>query len=134
MTVVTSTVNDVLGHLFGDDTFSLPANYYIGLSTTTPTETGTNITEPVGNGYARVTVPNNSTYWNTASARAVTNKLDIDFAESTGSWGTITYFVIFDSLSGGTAMYFDSVSSRVVYDTTVVSFPAETVTITIPSS
>ena len=132
MSIVTTNANLILGYLFGDDTYTLPSNYYIGLSTTTPTATGTNITEPSGGAYARVTVPNNTTNWNTASARAVTNKLAIDFIESSASWGTITYFVIFDAVSGGNAQYFDSVSSRVVYTTTTVSFPVGSVTISIP--
>ena len=134
MAMVTDNVNLVLGHLFGDATYTLPTNYYVGLLTTTPTVTGTNITEPSGLGYARVAVPNNSTYWNTASARAVTNKLAIDFAESTGNWGTITYVVIFDALSGGNALYYNAVSARQVYDSTTVSFPADSLTISIPSA
>ena len=138
MPIVTSNANDVLGYLFGGadatSTYAAPAHYYVALSTTTPTVTGTNFTEPSGSGYARVEIDNDFTTWNTASGREVTNAIEIAFPESTASWGTITYIGFYDALTGGNLLYYNSVSSRVVYDATTVSFPADSITVSIPSS
>ncbi len=78
---------------------------YVGLSTTTPTDAGATFTEPVGNGYARVSVTNDATQWPTASGSpsSKTHANDIIFPVVTGGlWGTVTYFGIFTALSGGT--------------------------------
>lgn len=48
--------NKLLDHVFGGGDYARPATLYIGLSTTTIADGGTNITEPSGNGYARVAV------------------------------------------------------------------------------
>jgi hypothetical protein len=81
---------------------SVPATLYVALSTTTPTNTGTSVTEPSGNAYARVGVTNNSTNFPAASARAKSNGTDITFPTATGSWGTITHFCLYDALTSGT--------------------------------
>ena len=80
---------------------TVPATLYIGLSTTTPTNTGTSVTEPAGSAYARVAVTNNVTNFPAASSRSKSNGTDIVFPTATGSWGTITHFVIYDALTGG---------------------------------
>ena len=57
----------------------LQQNYewYIGLSTTLPTITGTNITEPTDPNYQRVKIIANSTTFNSATTGILTNKKDI---------------------------------------------------------
>jgi hypothetical protein len=73
--------NKMLGHLFGT-AYTAPTTVYMALSTTTPTDAGGNVTEPSGNGYARVAIGNNSTNWNAASGGTVTNKTAITFPEA----------------------------------------------------
>lgn len=99
----------------------IPTNYYIGLSTTTPTAAGTGVTEPsTSAGYSRVALtslsaPNNG---------VVTNTSLISFNESTSSWGTVTYFVIYDSStvgSGNLLMYGALTTPRVVEAATTLS-------------
>jgi predicted enzyme related to lactoylglutathione lyase len=80
---------------------TVPATLYVALSTTTPTNTGANVTEPVGNSYARVSVTNNATNFPAAAARAKSNGTDIVFPMATGSWGTITHFAIYDASTAG---------------------------------
>ena len=92
---------EVLDQLFGGLDYAEPATLYIALSTTTPTDAGGNFTEPVGNGYARKGEANNKTTWTTAAAGALSNAIEIIFAQATGAWGTITHFGIFDALTGG---------------------------------
>jgi hypothetical protein len=80
---------------------------YVGLSTADPLDDASGLAEPAGGAYARVL--HNS--WDTASSRATENTGTISFPEATGSWGTITHFGIFDSLSGGTMLAHGSLSA-----------------------
>ena len=78
---------------------------YIGLSSTTPTSSGGNVTEPSGGGYARVaTAP---TDWGTASAAdpsEATNAAKIDFGTASGTWvsgANLTHAVAYDAATDG---------------------------------
>jgi len=123
--------NKILDLLFGATALStLPATYYIGLSTSVPNETGGNITEPSGGAYARVAVANNKTSFGNASAGALTNLISISFAESTASWGTITHIVFYDSLTGGNVWFWEALpTSKTVAAYTTVYFSATSLTI-----
>lgn len=104
-------LNLTAGNIFGTKTTpAIPTKYYIGLSTTTPTLTGTNVTEPsAGAGYARVELTNLSA----PSGGVVTNNQAINFNESTANWGTITHFVIYDSdtVGGGNLLMYGALST-----------------------
>lgn len=93
--------NKLLDHVFGNTSYSVPSTLYIGLSTTTPTQSGSNFTEPSGNGYARVAVTNNSSNFPPASNGTKSNATAITFPQATGNWGTVTHFGIFDAATGG---------------------------------
>lgn len=70
--------------------------FYIGLSSSTPTDAGTNVTEPVGNGYTRVRI----TAFTQAVDGSIENTNDIAFPVSTGTWfpenRLATHWVLFD--------------------------------------
>lgn len=92
----------MLNGVFNDPAYTPPATRYIALSTTTPADDGTNFTEPVGNAYARVATT--AADWGAASGTAPavkSNSVALTFPTATGSWGTITWFGIFDALTGG---------------------------------
>jgi hypothetical protein len=79
-----------------------PATHYFGLSTTTPNEDGTGVTEPVANGYARVAVTANTTNFALSTAADLTLKRNatvVTFPAATGSWGTVTYSVVLNHVS-----------------------------------
>lgn len=126
-----SVVNALLNAIFGDVTYDAPNTYYIGLSTTTPTNTGTNVTEPSGNGYARVAVTNNTTNWPSASGRSKSNGAPFTFPTATGSWGTVTHFVLYDAATAGTFQGWCALttSQAIVTDNTPV-FPSGAITVT----
>ena len=91
--------NALLNHIFGKATYTPPTNIYVELSTTAPTDAGTNVTPPSGGGYARKqTSPAD---WNTGSGRIIDNANAIEFAEASASWGTLSHFALFDAASGG---------------------------------
>lgn len=104
-------LNCVAGNLYGTKTTpSIPSKYYIGLSSTEPNLSGGNVTEPSASaGYSRVELTNLST----PSGGVVTNTQAINFEESTANWGTMTHFVIYDSLAvgGGNLLMYGALST-----------------------
>jgi hypothetical protein len=99
--------NKLLDHVLGGGDYARPGTVYIGLSTTTPNDDGTNFTEPTGNGYARAAVTNNATEWPAASGGSKSNANDITFAQATGDWASgadFTHFGIFDGAGEATLL------------------------------
>lgn len=88
--------NLIMDNIFNGNPSStdLPTEYYIGLSTTEPTQDGTNINEPTGNGYSRVKVETLSA----SNNGKVVNSNVIEFPQSSGSWGTVTHCVLYDGI------------------------------------
>ena len=116
----THFLNRVAGNLFRTETSpAIPTEYYIGLSTTEPTMAGTNVSEPsASTGYGRVLLDNLSVPTN----GVVTNTQNINFEESTASWGTITHFVIYDAEVDGNMLMYGALSTpRVVEAATVMT-------------
>jgi len=94
------------------------SSIYVGLSTSAPLADGTNVTEPVGNGYARVLLGNTSQEltqkMGTVANGHVENDEIIYFPEATASWGTITHFCIFDAQSNGNLLAFGPLSTSIL--------------------
>jgi hypothetical protein len=101
----------VIDHLNGKTTYTLPAHLWWGVSTSTPAVDGTGVTEPVGNGYARVDAVGAA--FAAASGDSAVNASNITFPEATGSWGTLTYIVAFDAESGGNLLRFGALDAPV---------------------
>lgn len=115
--------NELLDHVFGAAAYTAPATLFVGLSTTTITDAGGNITEPSGNGYARVSVTNNATNFPAASGGAKSNGTAITFPTATGSWGTVTDMFISDASSGGNILCHDVLAvAKAVTTNDTVSF------------
>jgi hypothetical protein len=73
---------------------------FIALSSTSITASGSGITEPVGNGYSRCTVPLNS--WAPAAGGNIANLVPFTFNPATGLWlggANITWFALLDGSS-----------------------------------
>lgn len=87
---------------------------YIGLSTTTPTRSGGNFTEPSTGAYARV--PTTSADWSAASSSAPavkSNSLAKTFPTATGTWSSganMTYFGLFDASTAGNLLAFGALT------------------------
>ena len=90
--IFTGLANTVLDWLFRAQALSQPTHVKVGLSTTTPADGGTNITEP-SNNYAQV----NFDTWNAAAGNpeAATNNGTITMPTPSGSWGLITYGLVY---------------------------------------
>jgi hypothetical protein len=102
----------LLDHVLNDGTYTPPANWFVALSTTTPTEAGGNFTEPSGNGYARVSTA--AADWAAASGTAPATKANanaITFPQASGSWGTVTHFGMFIASTGGTVQIWGALTT-----------------------
>lgn len=109
--------NALLNCLCGRATnYSYPT-VYVGLSTTTPNRYGGNITEPSGNGYARVllgTAQQAQTQKMSAAANgANANTEIIYFPEATGAWGTCTHFCLFNAAEEGTCIAYGALTDEI---------------------
>ena len=123
MAIATANANKLNDFLFGKTTYTPNTTYYIGLSTTTIKADGSGIKEPVGAGYSRVAVTNNKTSFTNSSGGILSNKIQIEFPESTSDWGTVTDVFISDAASGGNMLYFDKLTaSRIVQPNTILLF------------
>lgn len=107
--IVRSRANQILNSLFPNS--DKEGYTYIGLSTTTPTETGTNFTEPsAANGYERIKI----SVMGAASDAQISNNKIITFPLiKNNSWGTVSHFGLFSSESGGTPYLFGAINTPV---------------------
>lgn len=99
--------NRILDHIFGKAVLT-PPTIYIGLSAEEPDEDGLSVVEPSGNAYARVQTSVDD--WSAASDGSLDNANEIVFPMATGSWGTMTHFVLFDAAAGGNMLAFGLLS------------------------
>lgn len=101
----------------GGATSWAPATWYLGLSTSTPNDDGTNFTEPVGGSYARVAVTNNDTNFpaavTTSGVTTKSNGAAFTFVDPTGDWGLITHYGWFTAVSGGTPEYHNPLDASI---------------------
>jgi hypothetical protein len=133
--------NKLVDHLFRDQTFTKPANLYVGLFTAAPNDAGGG-TEVTGNNYARVTVASSLANWaGTQSAGSTTassgtggvtsNNGAISFPTPSGSWGTVSHFGIFDAASAGELLFHAALADpKAINSGDSVSFAAGALTVT----
>ena len=99
-------IHAVLNAYFRGQAFTFPTSLWWALSTTTIADDGSNLTEPVGNGYLRLQITHNTANFAAPSGRQITNALDFIFADATGSWGTVVDFAGMSASSGGVVKVF----------------------------
>lgn len=94
----------------------IPANSFVGLSTTTIADDGSNITEPVGGSYARVsyarTVPNWTDNAETGvGPRSFENANDVAFAQATANWNVVTDWFIATTVGGSDILFYGTLDA-----------------------
>lgn len=108
----TAIDNAILDHVTGKATWTAPAAFYVGLSSTPPTKAGANVTEPSGNGYARIQVT--AAQFASAASSATTTNTDKSFPTATGDWlsaADLTHAVFYDASSGGNFLGFKALTT-----------------------
>lgn len=112
-------VHKLLDHVFKVASYTPPTNIYCGLSTANPGDSGSGITEPSGNAYAR-TLKNT---WDAAASGASENTGAITFPTATGAWGTITHSFLSDASTSGNLLVYGALGvSQAVVNGNVVEF------------
>ncbi len=98
--------------IFGGTTFTPPATWYAALSTAAVSKTTTTLTEPSGNGYARVSLTNNTTNWGVGQGNdtyrvegSVVNALPLAFPSPTGAWGVCVVAALSNASSSGNTWF-----------------------------
>lgn len=125
--MTTYLANKILDHIFLNTTYAQPT-IYVGVSTSDPGDTGSQVGEPSGNNYAREAVPD----WDVASGGASENTNVITFNTASGSWGTIAYVFLIDALTGGNMLMQNNVgSSQAITTNDIVEFVAGAIDITL---
>lgn len=118
---------DMLNGVFTDPAYAPPSTRYIGFSTTTPLEDGTNFTEPSGNNYSRIATV--AADWDAATGGAPSTKKNgsaITSPTASGSWSTLTHMGIFDAASGGSPKWWAALtSSKAVGSGDTAQFPIQ---------
>ena len=94
-------VQNIFAHIFGGSSYTSPSStIYVGFSTTAPTDSGTNVTEPSSsNAYARKIFSD----WTTcAGGVGISNDLDITWTEaSNDGWVDCSHVLIYDATISG---------------------------------
>lgn len=128
----TFLANKLLDVATGKTSYTPPTNY-LGLSSTTPTVAGTNVTEPSTGSYGRVTT--SAANWNAASAGSTTNGATFTFPTATADWAAgsnMTHLVIHDALTTGNMLGFGALTTaKAILNGDTASFAASAITITL---
>lgn len=98
-------LNAVFGKTSNFGALGSAPTIHMGLSSTTPGEDGTNVTEPSAGGYARVATA--AADWNPATLAdpsVIDNAEAITLAQATADWvggANLTHAVLYDAATGG---------------------------------
>jgi hypothetical protein len=112
MNLTTYFKNHIFNYFFGQTAYVLPNNYYGGLLTNSTFEDGDTPVEPVGDGYARVAIPNNKTTFSTATTGTLDNDIEINFPSALGAdWPTTPFFALFDASTNGNLLMWSDVNA-----------------------
>jgi hypothetical protein len=105
---------------------TLPADWYVGLFTSMPTDSAEG-TEVSGNNYARAAITRGLAQWagtqsagstdvSSGTSGTTSNNATLTFPVPSGNWGTIVGFGLFTASSGGTLWAYGAVTpNKVVY-------------------
>jgi hypothetical protein len=98
-------LNSLFGKTSNFGSLASAPTIYVGLSSTAPNEDGTNVTEPSGGSYARISTTSGD--WNAATSAdpsVVDNASELTFSQATADWlsgNNLTHAVLYDASSGG---------------------------------
>jgi hypothetical protein len=91
--------NALINATLRNTSYTSPSVVYLGLFTSDPTDANTG-TEVSGGSYARQSIT-----FGAPSNGVSTNSAAIEFPQATGSWGTVGWIGIMDSLTTGNLLY-----------------------------
>lgn len=132
MSLNTATLNSLAGSLLGRTAYTSPATLYGALFTGASTGLSGG-TECSGGSYARVAITNNTTNFPSPTNGVVASAVDVVFPTSSGSWGSVNCFRLYDASSGGNLIAGAILSPAVTVDAggITTTIPAGSLTLTL---
>lgn len=130
MSELTDTLEDqIINHFFRNNSQSSPANVYLGLFTSAPSDSGPGAGELSDgvDGYARESI----TFGAASPSGVSTNTNTLTFTASGGDWGNITHAAVFDASTGGNMFMWTPITSVTVNDGDGITFSPGNITITL---
>ena len=97
--------NALLNAVLRNTSYTSPSTVFVALYTTDPGEGGTG-TEVSGGSYARV-----AGTFGAPSNGVSTNSAAIEFAQATGSWGTVSHMALYDAITSGNMLFYGSLTT-----------------------
>jgi hypothetical protein len=118
MSASNSFENKILDAAFGAGTLTKPANVYVALYSTSPTDS-TSGTELTGNGYARQIVN-----FGTAANGAISSSGNVTFtANASSTWSTAVAVALTDAASSGNIMVYGTMApTRTIKNSETINF------------
>jgi len=109
-----------------------PAAVYVALFTAAPSDAGGG-TECSGGSYARAQVTQADSNWGAPSGtpRSMSNSNAVNFATPSAGWGAVTHYALFDAVSSGNLLYWNTISNgpQTINTGNTVSFASSTITV-----
>lgn len=106
---------------------TITSGLYLALFTVAPNDEGVGGTEVSGGSYARVAIPT----LGSASAGSKTTTADVEFPESTASWGTEVAVAVMDAATAGNQVAVsDTFTSKTIASGEIARFSAGELTFT----
>lgn len=127
--------NALLNWMKGSTFPAAPATVYVALFTTAPTnDAGASAVEVSGSNYGRAAITT-TTGWSAISGAPaapgqISNGGIVTFATPSGSWGTIVAIGIYDAITTGNLLYWNSITSQAIASGVVASFAIGALVIT----
>lgn len=117
--------NALLDAVVNNTSFTSPANVYVALYSTAPTES-TSGTELTGNGYARQEITFSAAVTGVATSDAV-----ITFPTATSDWLTVVGVAIVDSATAGNILFYKNTAGRNIKSGDTLNIDSGDITITL---
>ncbi len=121
--------NAFLNWMKGTTFPTAPATVYVALFTTAPTnDAGASAVEVTGGSYARAAITTTTGFsaitGGTTTPAQISNGGTVTFATPTANWGVIVAIGIYDALTVGNLLYWNTIVSQTINSGVIASFSA----------
>jgi hypothetical protein len=115
----------LLDHVLSGENYTPPAALYLALFTANPGRAGAQTNEISDPDYTRLPITFTAAADDSVSGSYCENAYDIEFAQATVGWGTVTHVMVMDAETGGNGLYYGALDiSKVIGVDDFVRVPA----------
>ena len=101
----------ILDHVLRNIPYTPPTTIYLALFTADPGEAGSLAAEITDPAYQRKAVTFSTAVDDVESGKLVKSTIDLDFAQATTEWGTVTHVMLMDAPTEGNGLYYGTVTN-----------------------